>query len=867
MKAHADSVKWLLCAVLLLLLLPGCDQATPTPDISSYTPECSGQELIAAINNANSDNAPSEIYLPANCMITLTAADNTVSNWFNLVINNGLPPITSDITIQGNNSTIDIAFNSDFGHFYLEPEGKLALYDLTLSNGARPVGGAVVNNHGDFLAFNVKFLHNFAYPGSMDDVARGGAIFTVDGKVRIFDGSIFEQNLAGETMTGNPNLGGAIYSINTALTVNESFFNDNYAAGNGGAIYHERNAANQQAGLVIIQDTEFNSNQALQDGGALYLLNESEGVFLPLSSFTENTAAGLGGAIFSQDSDVIPDFADFTGNDAAHGGAVYTRRSAEGEISHYDSDHSTYANNTATGNGGAIFSENSDLEMDDTQLTTNMAASCGAIQVGGTPDLNVAAGDLENAPQISSQSDIDDSMITQNLALSGFGGGLCHLMGELSIRDSVINSNQAATYGGGLISMDKLEISGSSIRENEANRGGGLVVGFPTDDSNPLSPSYLDFTSYITGSWVIFNTAVDQGGGIWTHQGGFLHIIKSTVGGNTAANEGGGVYQDEGGLVIQNSTLAENTGWRGGGLYNKGDDSVLRLTYTTVAYNSATDLGSELRSKGGGLNINGVVYVRNSLVVLNTSNDCDLNQDLRGSYQPYDPSDTYHLVVVSTDSDDSCGFDTTEPAPLVDSYNGSYVPVLAGSPIIDSTYCSASDDQLGVTRPQGSDCEPGSIEFIATTPPPPPPAAPEQGEDCDPFAGLEIRVYTLRVDPDTLILPVYLRFQQTVPEIGEDGIIPYWGKLGSLESYLSNQQGFPERLYFMFRLEPGDVGRAADLEIFKEGCEGPVFAQPGLAIPDIQQNAVCGKDLGEKACKEAGGTWFTGVDNPFCVCP
>ncbi len=876
MKVHNKNAKWGILAVVLLLALTGCDQATPTPDIRYYTPDCGAQELITAINAANGDGLPSEIQLPANCLITLTAADNTVSNWNNLVFKNGLPPITSEITIFGNNSTIDIAFNSDFGHFYLEPEAKLTLHDLTLSNGARPVGGAVVNNHGDFLAYHVNFLNNFAFPGSMDDAAKGGAIYTLDGHVRIFDGSVFEGNLAGETMPADPNLGGAIYSLNTALTINESFFNDNYAAGNGGAIYHERNAANQQAGLVIIQNTEFNSNQANQDGGALYLLNETEGVFIPLGTFTDNAADGLGGAIFSQDSDVIPDFANFTGNDAAQGGAVYTRRSAEGEISHYDSDHSTYSNNTATGNGGAIFSENSDLEMEDTQVTTNMAASCGGIQVGGTPDLDVPAGDLENAPQISSESDIDESIIAENLALSGFGGGVCQLMGELSIRDSAINNNQAATYGGGLISMDELDISGSTIRENEANRGGGLAVGFPTDDNNPLSPSYLDFYSTISGSWVVFNNAVDQGGGIWTHQGGFLSITKSTIGGNTAANEGGGVYQDEGGLAIENSTLADNTAWRGGGLYNKGDDSVLRLTHATVAYNSATDLGSDLRSKGGGLNINGVVYMYSSLIVLNTSNDCDLNQGLRGSYQPYDPSDTYHIKVYSTDSDDSCGFDTTESTPLVDSYNGSYVPILPGSPLIDPIHCdNISDDQLGVIRPQGANCEHGSIEYVATTPPPPPPAPSEPEEtaednNCDPFAGLDIRVYTLSVDPETLVLPVYLRFQQEVPDMGEDEVSPYRGMLGSLESYLSNQQGFADRLYFMFRLQPGDVGRAADLAVFKEGCDDPVFEQPRLAIPEIQQGTgeeqSCRKDLGQQACEDAGGIW-PDLDKPYCVCP
>jgi hypothetical protein len=270
------------------------------------------------------------------------------------------------------------------------------------------------------------------------------------------------------------------------------------------------------------------------------------------------------------------------------------------------------------------------------------------------------------------------------------------------------------------------------------------------------------------------------------------------------------------------------------------------------------------------LNINGVVYVRNNLVVFNTSNDCDINQDLSGSYQPYNPSDAYHIIVDSVDSDDSCGFEYSEAAPQVDSYNGSYVPILPGSPLIDTEECNyASEDQLGVIRPQGGDCEPGSIEYIAAAPPPPPPSAPEEAADCDPFAGLDMRVFTLSVNPETLVLPLYLRFQQEVPDIGEDGVIPYWATLGNLESYLCNQQGFPDRLYCMFRLEPGDIGRTLDLAIFKEGCDNPVFTQPGLAIPEIQQSVACSKDLGEKACKEAGGTWEkdSRAGDYYCHCP
>ena len=334
----------------------------------------------------------------------------------------------------------------------------------------------------------------------------------------------------------------------------------------------------------------------------------------------------------------------------------------------------------------------------------------------------------------------------------------------------------------------------------------------------------------------------------------------------------------EGGLDIDNSTLAENSAGRGGGLYNEGTNSVLRLNHTTVAYNSASDNGSDLRSGGGGLNINGEIYINSSLVSLNNNNDCDLNQGMqdKGDYVICD--ETYCASrLLNIDSDDTCGFDIPlEPSPQLGSFTGIYVPILAGSPLIDysgNNLCNAVDDQLISNRPQGTNCEPGSIEYVASPPSPPPPAPPpsepsEDPGDCDPFAGMDISVHMLNINPETLILPIYLRFPSVVPDLG-DGTMPYRGDLEGLGSSLCNQQGFPDRLYCMFTLQPDYPGTLRDLNFFKEDCPDPVFSQPRLTIPEIpddQPSATCNKDLGENACKNAGGIW-PDIDKPYCICP
>ena len=83
---------------------------------------------------------------------------------------------------------------------------------------------------------------------------------------------------------------------------------------------------------------------------------------------------------------------------------------------------------------------------------------------------------------------------------------------------------------------------------------------------------------------------------------------------------------------------------------------MLRLMHTTVAYNIANDGGSELRSGGGGVNINGTVYMNEPLIVLNTNKDCDLNQGLHGDYDT-DCGQPYCIQTIQgIDSDGTCGF-------------------------------------------------------------------------------------------------------------------------------------------------------------------------------------------------------------------
>ena len=864
--------------ICLAILLSGCDNSSPAPQV--YNPGCSVQNLIGHINQANNTAGPAIINLDY-CVYTLTEVDNTM-NMSGIDIHNGLPVISSEITIRGNNAVIEIQKDPGepfFGHFFLNSSGDLELYDLLISDGNRYLGGAVVNNGGDFFASDVTFIDNLAYPADGNMVARGGAIYTDSGRVRVIDGCHFQDNMAGETMVTGANLGGAIYSKDSTLLVSNSSFLFNHAAGDGGAIYAEKTAANEDGGLITINDSEFNENSAQQNGGAVALVNEIEGVFIASTWFRQHQASNMGGAIFSEGSDVSVNFVEFRLNSADYGGAVFTRLpDGEGD-SFYNSNNSLYIDNTAAEIGGAIFSENSDLEIEDSDFEDNDANSCGAIRNGGSPSLNVGADDLETASRISSDSRIIDSSFHYNDALVGNGGAICHVMGKMLVRETTIFGNDAEDSGGGMIVHDEAEIIGSHFAANTAWNGGAMLIGYPILDlmeantyDNYTFPDYMTFHTAISTSIFAANQAGQSGGGIYAHHEGTTSINKSLFQNNIASRVGGGIFRYDGKMFINNSTFSSNSARTGGGI--RAYDQVssrLGIKHTTFAFNIATDTSNGGNTYyvswgGGALNVGYHTTIENSLIYQNSPMDCQLTN---GSN--YSSSNTY-------DSDGSCS-PLTEPNPQIGPllYNGGATKthaLLPGSPLIDilPNCAGMTEDQRGVVRPQGTNCDPGAYEFDPANPPEEWPfeeisLEPDDSSDnCDPFDGLDISVLMLNVPADTLVLPLYLKFPDGVP--GQNEAIPwvYRAMLGKIESYRCGLQGFEDRLYCMFQLPPDAPGLAFDLKLFVDDCADPSYSQPKVTIPEPKMQ--CTIDLDKDACEAAGGKMSTGVTTaPSCICP
>src|SRR6478672_7023274 len=99
--------------------------ASGKPPAAPINVACSQQSLVDAINAANSAGGGT-LNLGHRCDYQLTTSPDSSEN--------GLPPITSSITINGNQATID--GTKSFRDFEVDgPGGSLSARDLTITGG------------------------------------------------------------------------------------------------------------------------------------------------------------------------------------------------------------------------------------------------------------------------------------------------------------------------------------------------------------------------------------------------------------------------------------------------------------------------------------------------------------------------------------------------------------------------------------------------------------------------------------------------------------------------------------------------------------------------------------------------------------
>jgi hypothetical protein len=264
--------------------------------------------LVAAINTSNANGEVNLIRLDSGTY-TLTAVNNDTDG------SNGLPSITSPLTIGGNgsgNTIIERAATAPlFRVFHVGQSGSLNLEDLTVRGGRW--GGPVNFGGGGILNLGTTIITHSAVTNNLTNSQGGGSLRGGGGGIaslgRLFvAGSTVADNIAGL----GP--GGAIFSP-AAVTVINSTIRGNTAEDGGGGI-----AITTAAGSVtIIGSTIVDNASGGSHGGGLY--TESSTVAVVNSTVAHNGADfGFGGGLFVAGGVVVN--TTIANNDSSDGRAL-----------------------------------------------------------------------------------------------------------------------------------------------------------------------------------------------------------------------------------------------------------------------------------------------------------------------------------------------------------------------------------------------------------------------------------------------------------------------------------------------------------------------------------------------------------------
>jgi hypothetical protein len=437
---------------------------TTSPEVAPDG-ECS---LIEAIENANAGGvsvphpdceAGSEgenvIVLSIDATYSLVAVHHEANG------PNGLPGITSEITIQGNGATIqrsEAEGTPAFRLFRNTPTGILTLNDLTVRNGFINVnfGGAGIRNEAGVLVLNRSTVR--------DNVTVGGSpgIFNFGGEATINDSEISfnTNNAAGTFGAGLTTQPSTALGRNATTVLNNTIVTGNNSLSGGGGI--SINGGDNLISTVTLNNSLVDANTAVLNGGGIATsvpmgaVNQTVVLVLQGSTVSNNRSTdGTGGGISTGASgatnvaNILINNSTLSGNSATsnrvgngNGGGLANFAGANVTLS-----NSTVVGNSANGNGfnagnaGGIFHQGGTLQVVNSTISGNSAN--GLSETGGAGGGVITAG--FNAPSIVN---FLNSTISNNQARNAGGGvGTVVLAAPASttFKNTIVAGNVAPT--------------------------------------------------------------------------------------------------------------------------------------------------------------------------------------------------------------------------------------------------------------------------------------------------------------------------------------------------------------------------------------------------------------------------------------
>ncbi len=289
-------------------------------------------------------------------------------------------------------------------------------------------------------------------------------------------------------------------------------------------------------------------------------------------------------------------------------------------------------------------------------------------------------------------------------------------IGMLTLKDLTISNGLAYTAttgttsngaGGGIYTNNRISLYGVVVDDNHAKLGGGIY----NTKANGMT---ISSSTFQYNGADVENTPGERGGAIYNLSS--VTITQSTFVGNKATESGGAIANGSTArLAISNSTFSANATALLGGSAIMNSGEIIVMQYTTITENTGGSPGAAFMSGSD------TIEIRNSIIANNNGGDC--------SYPA-----TSTILWENQDSDGTCNDFTITDTPVLNPLLNNGGPTLThalrpNSPAVDaaSGNCSTTD-QRGQPRPEGAACDLGAYELTGGAPPPAPTVIPSSVE-------------------------------------------------------------------------------------------------------------------------------------------